>query len=230
MEQGTKNNSKVWEQVYETTNFGNRYPTDGLVSLYHHFIKDKLSNLPYPIKVLDFACSHGANAKFFSESGFDVYGIDISSEAITYCVEQQGFSREKFLACDILNDNLSLEEIFGKFDLVIASECLYYFSDADRERILGKFYACMNEGAVIYANMHTWNHQLYRNYQNMAPNDEGLVEVKASGTANLPLWVRIVEDKEEVRKLFECFEEIATVRSMLELESQNETLHFIGRK
>ena len=51
-----------------------------------------------------------------------------------------------------------------------------------------------------------------------------------SGTADLPLSVRIVEGKEEMREIFQIFEEIVTVRSVLELESENETLHFIGKK
>ena len=208
MEQGTKNNSKAWEKVYESTNFGNQYPTDGLVSLYHHFMKERLSNLPHPIKVLDFACSHGANAKFFRDLGFEVYGIDISEEAIAYCVKEQGFEAEKFIACNVLQKDLSLKELFGKFDLIIASECLYYFSDQDLQRLIKKFYDCMNKGAVIYTNMHTWNHQLYRDYKDIKPNNEGLIEVKASGKADLPLWVKIVEDKREMRNLFGSFVEI----------------------
>lgn len=229
MRKETKENGKAWARVYEKTDFGNRYPTDGLVSLYYHFIKEHLEGLSHPIKVLDFACSHGANAKFFSELGFEVYGIDISEKAISYCVQEQGFDREKFVACDVLGENLSLSELFGKFDLIVASECLYYFSKTDFYRLLGKFCKCMKEGAVLYANMHTWNHQLYREYRNVKQNEEGLVEIKSSGTAGVPLWVKIVEDKDEMRDLFGCFEEIATVHSVLELESEIETLHFIGK-
>lgn len=96
--------------------------------------------------------------------------------------------------------------------------------------MIKKFYDCMNKGAVIYTNMHTWNHQLYRDYKDIKPNNEGLIEVKASGKADLPLWVKIVEDKREMRNLFGSFVEIATIRSVLELESENETLHFIGKK
>ncbi len=33
-----------------------------------------------------------------------------------------------------------------------------------------------------------------------------------------------------MREIFQIFEEIVTVRSVLELESENETLHFIGKK
>jgi SAM-dependent methyltransferase len=226
----TTENSKAWSKVYETTDFGNKYPTDGLVSLYYHFIKERLAGLPHPIKVLDFACSHGANAKFFVDLGFEVYGIDVSEKAVSYCVQEQGFDCKRFAVCDVLEEDVWISEMFGKFDLIVASECLYYFSQNDFYRLLDKFHECMEEGALIYANMHTWNHQLYREYQEIKPNDEGMVEIKTSGTAELPLWVKIVEDKEEMRRLFHCFEEVATVRSMLELESENETLHFIGRK
>ena len=230
MEEGTKRNSRAWSEVYRTTAFGNAYPSDGLVSIYHHFIKKELKGAGHPPKALDFACSHGANAKFFASLGFDVYGIDISEEAIEFCIREQGFNPEKFAACDILSGERSVKEMFGTFDLVIASECLYYFSDKDFKRLLQEFKGCMKEGAVFYANMHTWNHQLYRNYERAGKNEEGLTEIPESGTAGLPLCVRIVRDKEEMRKLFKTFSEIATVRSVLELESENETLHFIGKK
>ena len=42
----TRENSKAWSKVYETTDFGNKYPTDGLVSLYYHFIVT-IQNHPY---------------------------------------------------------------------------------------------------------------------------------------------------------------------------------------
>lgn len=227
---GTKRNSQAWEKVYQTTDFGNTYPTDGLVSLYYHFIRRQLNTDSHLIKVLDFGCSHGANAKFFASLGFDVYGIDISREAVDYCIRQQGFDSSRFTVCNLLEKNSSICEMFGKFDLVIASECLYYFSDTDRRSMIQQFYDCMKEQAVIYANMHTWNHQLYRNYQNAEVTEEGLVQIPASGLADLPLGVRIVADKQEMREMFGAFEEIAVVRSLLEMESENETLHFIGKK
>ena len=229
MEEGTKRNSRAWSEVYRTTAFGNAYPSDGLVSIYHHFIKKGLRGAAHPPKALDFACSYGANAKFFESLGFDVYGIDISKEAIDYCVQEQELDPEKFVACDILSGERSVKEMFGTFDLVIASECLYYFSDKDLKRLQQEFHGCMKEGAIFYANMHTWNHQLYRNYEHDGKNAEGLTEISESGTAGLPLGVRIVRDKEEMRQLFGTFQEIATVRSVLELESENETLHFIGK-
>lgn len=230
MESGTKKNSLAWSKVYEETGFGNKYPTDGLVSLYHHFMKPELKQLERPAKVLDFGCSHGANARFFEDLGCEVYGIDISSDAIAYCIREQGFDKDKFASCDVLKEDLSIEEMFGTFDLVIASECLYYFSKTDFDKLLQKFYDCMNPGAVIYGNMHTWNHDLYRKYQAAGANEEGLTEIPASGTAALPMWVRIVEDKEEMRKIFGIFQEIVTKRSSLELETDTETLHYIGKK
>lgn len=168
--------------------------------------------------------------KVFESLGFEVYGIDISKEAVDYCIQEQGFDSEKFTSCDILSGERSLKEMFGTFDLVIASECLYYFSEKDLSRLLQEFNDSMKEGAIFYANMHTWNHQLYRSYEKAEKNAEGLTEIPESGTAGLPLGVRIVENKEEMKKLFGIFQEIATVRSVLELESESETLHFIGKK
>ena len=71
---------------------------------------------------------------------------------------------------------------------------------------------------------------MYREYQNTRIDEDGLVQIPASGLADLSLGVRIVADKQEMRKIFGVFEEITTVRSVLEMESENETLHFIGKK
>ncbi len=230
MDSATKQNAQAWEEVYHTTEFGNRYPTDGLVSLYHHFIKQELAVSGRQVKVLDFGCSHGANAKYFAGLGFDVYGIDISQAAIDYCVREQGFDSRKFAACDVLKEEGLLQRMFGTFDLILALECLYYFSRKDLDRLMQEFFRCMNEHAVIYTTMHNWNHQLYRPYQDAGVDEEGFARILASGTAHLPLRVRIVEDKDEVRRIFGRFREIATVRSVLELESECETIHFIGKK
>lgn len=231
MEDGTRLNSQAWEKIYNVTAFGNRYLADGLVSLYYHFIRQNLAVTGRTAKVLDFGCSHGANAKFFAEMGMDVYGIDISQDAVDYCIQKQGFDSRKFAACNMLEEDEDfLSKRFGNFDLVIASECLYYFSKTDFDRLMQKFYNCMNENALIYANMHTWNHQLYRNYRNAGIDEEGLTEIPSSGMAELPLRVRMVEDKKEMREMFGIFHEIVTVRSVLEMESENETLHFIGKK
>lgn len=230
MEWTTSQNAQAWEEVYRTTEFGNQYPTDGLISLYHHFMKQELAVLGRRVKVLDFGCSHGANAKYFADLGFDVYGIDISKKAVDYCIRKQGFDSRKFAACDVLKEEGLIRNMFGTFDLVIALECLFYFSKKDLDKLLLEFYDCMNEDAIIYTNMHNWNHQLYRPYRDAGVDEEGFANILTSGVADLPLHVRIVEDKNEVRSIFSRFREIKTVRSVLELESECETIHFIGKK
>ena len=141
-----------------------------------------------------------------------------------------GFDREKFKACDVMEEGFSIEKEFGKFDLIIASECLYYFTKSDLDILLKKFSACMNDNGIFYANMSTYHHELYQDYKETIPNRDGMTKIESSGTANQPLYVRLVRDKAEMKNIFSCFEEVATLRSVYELASENESLHYIGRK
>lgn len=230
MEKVIRENEKAWQMTYETSSFGNKYPSSYLVSLFHRVIK---KNLPVKnkIKVLDFGCSLGANAKFISDmQGYEVYGIDVSPDAITYCIEEVGFSKDHFCCCNVLKDNISLKELFGEIDLIIASEVLYYFAKSDLDILLAKFKECLCDGGIIYADMPTLNHGAYREYAQKIPNEEGMIEVKSTGSVEQTLWVRLVKDKDDMRNIFHEFDEIATLRTLEEIEGENEEIHFVGRK
>ncbi len=78
-------NSTVWSDVYDTSDFGNKYPSSYLVSLFHSRIKPillKSKNNLREINVLDFGCSIGANSKVYQDLGINTYGIDVSERAI----------------------------------------------------------------------------------------------------------------------------------------------------
>lgn len=231
MEKNTELNSKTWEEIYENSNFGNRYPSSYLVSLYYRIIKNQIVlHTNRPIKVLDFGCSFGANSKMLMDAGCDVYGIDISTVAIDYCVNELGFDKSKFRVCNVLENNFSIEKEFGKFDLIIASECLYYFTKGDLDILLKKFQDSLYEDGIFYTNMSTYHHELYKDYKEVEPDKDGMTRVESSGTADQPLFVRLIHNKEEMRMVFSCFKEITTLRTICEMTVENESLHYIGRK
>lgn len=167
MDDKTRFNQDRWIEIYEKTNFGNRYPSSYLVSVYHRIIKEHLPKTKERARVLDFGCSFGANSSMLLDCGLDVYGVDISEEAIKYCTEKKGFDSEKFIACDILSDECKLKDVYSeKFDLIIASEILYYFSSADLDRILHLFNKFLKRDGVIYANMPGYSYAYLQNGAN----------------------------------------------------------------
>jgi len=133
-----KSFNKIWEKnkyskVKHSDKFPyekvNRYPYDLVVSI----VARKFFNIPKEkrkkIKVLDLGCGAGNNAKFLSENGFNVYGIDWSKSAIEICKER--FQKWNLKGSFIQGDFNKLPYQNNFFDLVIDRESLYanYFSE-----------------------------------------------------------------------------------------------------
>lgn len=227
-----KCNEKSFDKKY-IEGWGNNYPDSIMISIYYNIIAKHIKK-ERP-KVLDFGCSIGANARFFKNIGYDVYGIDISKAAIERCLEINNFDRNKFKALDILRGggtegNLILETYNNtKFDLIIASECLYYFSDTDLGKVMKLFNDILVDEGIIYGSWPTYNHPSYKEMVNKESID-GLKLVPKTGTMDEPLYVNIVNNFEELEKKFNLFETISLCRSCVEIQTVSEELYFIGRK
>lgn len=223
-----KENKTSWNKSYEK-GWGNKYVDTDLVSLYFHYIKPNLKfSEKTKLKCLDFGCSLGANTKFFAEQGFEVYGIDISDIAIKNCVKINNFDITHFKACNLLECG-DLSEIFNiKFDLIIVSNVLYYFSKQDVKVILNHFKNALCIGGIIYANWVTYNHDMYRDYK--GKEKSGMISVGESGSVKENLHVYCIEDKEEMLQNMSMFNLLSIKRSVLELQGENEMIHYIGTK
>lgn len=70
---------KYWNSFYgNTKEFGLRIPSQFAVFIMNEY-SGKLS------KIVDLGCGNGRDAIFFAESGFKVFGVDASNEAIDLC-------------------------------------------------------------------------------------------------------------------------------------------------
>lgn len=89
------NNSDTWNGIYEQTDFGNKYPLSYLVSLFHARVKPEILKTKQleDANVLDFACSIGANSRVYRDLGMNIYGIDVSMNAINKAVQWGGYRR-----------------------------------------------------------------------------------------------------------------------------------------
>ena len=80
-----------WEEkIYAQKKHINRYPYGELVSIFFNSLKflpkERLENKK-SIKILELGCGSGNNLWFFSELGFDVYGVDGSQSACSIAKE-----------------------------------------------------------------------------------------------------------------------------------------------
>ena len=230
-------NAAVWKTIYDTSSFGNRYPSSYLVSLFHARIKplllERKSGLE-KVNVLDFGCSIGANSAVFTALNMNVYGIDVSESAISRLVKNGVGDQEHFKAVNLVNQELELDDVFPdtKYDLIIASECIYYFSNSERQRLLEKFIKAMNDGAILYVSMPTFDMSLYRAYKNVPKNDDGMIEIKESGRIKRALWVNLPKNLKECKEMFNQFQiiDIMTVNMPLYSDDDMIEYHLIASK
>lgn len=224
-------NKEGYDRIYRN-GWGNRYADTNLISIYYNNIRPLLNKDDAKvIKCLDFGCSLGSNTVFFRDVGMDVYGIDISSVAIEKCVSKNNFPGNKFIAANVLDNDSSIRELFTDiyFDLIIASNVLYYFSDEGIYSVLKQFDNAMTEGGVIYANMHTVNSYFFTD-KNMDKN--GMYILEDSGSIDSVTYMKAVKDKIEMRKLFDLFECKHILYSNFEAveDKFTEDFHYIGVK
>jgi 2-polyprenyl-3-methyl-5-hydroxy-6-metoxy-1,4-benzoquinol methylase len=79
---------EIWDDVYSKKRFGGTwYPNEGVVRFTARYLKRRVGIEVYDVKrdvrrILDVGCGNGRHVVFFAEQGFDVYGMDISKEAI----------------------------------------------------------------------------------------------------------------------------------------------------
>lgn len=223
----TEVNEQNWCSIYKETTFGNKYPSSYLVSLYYRIIKKYLpkteENRPY--RVLDFGCSFGANSMIFKDDGLEVYGVDISSDAIKHCIENGKFDADHFVSSNLLTEKWPFSE---KMDLIIALQVLQYFSNKDLKKLLNILQEHMVLNGVFLADIPSFNHPFYREYQGKKADEDGLLRIKKSGKADKELYVRVLSDKSEMRQIFPQFKEVATLHMVEEFESEVEEFYFIG--
>ena len=76
-------------------------------------------------KILDAGCGSGRNLKWFYNSGFQTYGIDINLEDIQYCKELYKLQNENFSVASV--DQMSFES--NTFNHVICNAVLHFAKD-----------------------------------------------------------------------------------------------------
>jgi len=113
-----------------------------------------------PCRAVDLGCGTGNYAVWLARQGFDVTGIDISSEAVKLAADlsaRQGVSC-RFVVADLLGD---LKEYHAAFDLAFDWELLHHVFPKDRPRYIRNVHsllvphgtyvsACFNDGDTAF--------------------------------------------------------------------------------
>ena len=192
-------------------------------TLYHKYIK---RNMPTgrKLRVLDFGCGRGTNLEFFKDMGFEVYGIDISSEAIEICKDNNRFKAENFIKADVINDKAIAKLFDVKFDAIIATVSLAYLKRTDIEKVIQQFSEVLTDRGVVLASFFE-KQPAY----NQEKDENGMVFTTISNL-DINHYTFILEDKDEMRKLFKGYEEIVVGETkMLFTDFEVSTTYYIGQ-
>jgi ubiquinone/menaquinone biosynthesis C-methylase UbiE len=102
-----------------------------------------LKYLPKGGTVLDLGCGTGEPlAKFFSENGFEVTGVDVSGQMINLCIKR--FPEMRW----ILGDMRSLD-LGEEFDLVLAWDSFFHLNQDDQRKMFTVFESHLKEGGIL---------------------------------------------------------------------------------
>lgn len=103
-----------------------------------------LEQVPKGSKVLDLGCGPGWEAKFFSENGLEVVGIDFSSRMIE--LARKNAPGVKFFVMDVRELNLGP----GEFEGVFAKAVLLHLRREEVPSVLGGIHRILKLGGLLH--------------------------------------------------------------------------------
>ena len=206
MQEYLQNNLTYWQQGYEAENvesfvfrpYGRIFKWEfGLDGSRHE-------------KLFDFGCGAGAALRFFKSKGFDVYGVDMSEIDIETARKRMPDIADHFAIIDPSPkaDLVYFPELGRQsFDIVIAIQSLFYFSNQDLATCLRCLHSQMRSGAIIYATMigtKTWY------YNHSIPDDDGLriVSFERPRLNVKDYHINFTASKEELAAKFALFRKV----------------------
>ena len=193
-------NKKMYDMKF-SEGWGSYYPNSEIITLYHRYIKNKMPQ-GKKLRVLDFGCGRGANLEFFLDMGFEVYGVDVSGEAIDVCRKNKRFNEENFIQCDVIKEKW-LQELFSvKFDLIVATVSLTYLGKSDIKNVIKQFSQCLNIGGMVISSF------FEKQIAFEGERDENGMIYSTISNLNIKHYTFILESKDELRELFDEFKEV----------------------
>lgn len=191
-----------WNDVYSKRFNGMWYPSEGVVKFSARYLQRRVGIEVYDVKrdvrrILDVGCGIGRYAVFFAEQGFDVYGMDISKEAIEIA---KAWLAKKRLKADLRVgdvEKLPFDDEF--FDVVISDGVLDHipFSKAKKAMMEIKRILAPNGGG--YITLRSTEDSEFGRGEKVEHNTFVLQEGYENGI------IQHYFDLEEIKELFEGF-------------------------
>jgi SAM-dependent methyltransferase len=153
-------------------------------------------------RVLDFGCASGAVLAFYKSKGFTVFGVDISPANIEACQRRMPDCVDHFAVVDPMPQP---DDVFfgGEFDLVLALDSLYYYTDQHLALRLQTLHRQLKPGGVIYATMIGSQSSAYADHSERVGNGLYRVNERVGGREH---FINLTHSEEELARRFEMFQ------------------------
>ncbi len=122
------------------------------IYLFDQILKNRFSP---SMTILDAGCGNGRNLRYFMRSGYSVFGVDLSTAAVSYIQEQAAqiaphLPRENFRIDPI--ERMSFAD--GSFDVVISSAVLHFAKDEDHLlKMVSEMWRVLKPGGMLFARL-----------------------------------------------------------------------------
>ena len=193
-------------------------------------------------KVLDFGCGQGSAVLFFVSKGCDAYGVDISEKDIRIAKDKVPDLKDHF---KIIQPKPSqYDEFFKiKFDFIMASQSLYYYSDEDLKKRIKSLWNMLNPGGYVYFTMMSTKSSYFQ-YTEKEHNGLYKVDIQNKNykerqenifgkSAHAVHYVLFTHDEHELKQRFKLFKPLEVCYyDLMSLEEEGSGHHytFFGRK
>jgi len=140
-----------WDSRYQSG--GMWYPDEGVLKFSARYLQRRMGIDSWDVKrkverILDAGCGHGRHIIYFSEQGYDVYGVDVSETAIEIAnkwLSSIGL-KGKAMVGNLIN--LSFEPEF--FDVVISFGVLDHVMFSEAKKIIEEIKRVLTKGGYAY--------------------------------------------------------------------------------
>jgi 2-polyprenyl-3-methyl-5-hydroxy-6-metoxy-1,4-benzoquinol methylase len=187
-----------WDKVYSERFMTIWEPHETVVQFVARYLKRRLTYDRYQEqrradRVLDLGCGNGAQSLFFARKGYDVYGVDLSKEAILFAEDtaKKDGVKATFLTQDC--SKLSFENSF--FDVILCYGMLDHILMDKALAIANEAYRVAKPGSLLFFSLASVDSSYFGKGSLVAHHSYILQETLEEGE------VQHYFDEEEVREL-----------------------------
>ncbi len=213
-------NYNYWQKGYHAPNV-----ESFIFRFYGFYLKGKKS-----LKLLDFGCGQGAAVNFFNKNKIDGIGVDISKKDINSAKKLYPNYKKKFICIKSFED-LDNKNNYNKFDVIVASQSLYYLSNDDFKKLLLILHKLLKKRGIIFASMISYKSSMYK-HSKKYKNDLRVV-TKDNKKKYIKHYINFTKSYKSMIKKFSKFKVINLGYYSVCFDKKNDINHhyiFVGKK